>query len=207
MRLAEEFLMLALTVKRPPDAGTLAYGVVGALMADLSMRDKIVLQGQSVLVFDGRLAGDALLDEALKIIALCGQEKSAKWCVRKLRASMNNVLARCVARMETEGLLTAKGSRTLGIFPHTDYDLRNPEAALALRDKLRKALLQAGKPDPRMAALAGLCAACGITILTPAEAGTRLRDMVRMDPIAAGVSAVLAADAAALAAALTVTTG
>jgi golgi phosphoprotein 3 len=209
MLLAEEFLTLALTAKRRASGTALGYGLAGALMAELSILDKIVLQGQSVLVFDGRSAGDEFLDEALKIIAICGQEKGAKWCVRKLSSSMKNLPERFVARMEKQGLLTAKRTKALGIFPHTAYEVRHPEAAIAVRERLRKAILQPGRLDPRSAALAGLCAACEVNILTPAEAsraGTRLRDIVRMDPISAGVAAAVAADAAAVAAVLAATT-
>jgi len=210
MLLAEEFLMLALTAKRRVGGSALGHGVAGALMTELAIDDKIVLQGQSVLVFDGRLAGDEFLDEALKIIAICCQEKSAKWCVRKLSSSMKGLLERYVARMEKQGLLASKRTKALGIFPYTWHEVRQPELAIALRDRLRKAILQPGPLDPRTAALAGLCAACEVNILTPAEvgrAGTRLRDLVRMDPIAAGVSAAVTADAAAIAAAVAVTTG
>ena len=184
MGIPEELLLLHRYRQRRNGGIYLAYGLAGAVLADLLLRNRIVVRGETLSVFDARTTGDAVLDEALAAIGRSERQRNAKWWITSLHKNLRQLEERYSERLPASGEAIAED----------------------LRIRLRNALLLPDRIEPHPAALIGLCEASRIQFLTREEARQvqqRLRDAVRTNAIAAAVAKAVADTEAAVLLAVT----
>lgn len=157
--LAEELLLLAYNDKTGRNqAGNLALGLAGALLLDLTLAQRIDLDGKHVVVVNPQPLGNPLLDDALHRINTDKSRKPNAW-VPKLH---NGLAPRVLAWMVQRQILTHDAESVLGFIPFNRYRPLNPAIEAGVRARLEAAVAAGTTQDPRTAALAGLVYALGI---------------------------------------------
>lgn len=210
LSLPEEFLLLALDDQKGSFSTWTDYGLAGAVLLELLIRDAITVGAKGEVLAGSTPQGDAALDAALATI-----RQPAK--PRKLQDWVSSLLSRCKAvkpavldRLVAQGVLRQEEHRFLRVFAYKRY----PEADGALEDeivgRLRRVLLEGQEPDARTTALIGLLHGCqmdGAVLRSRAERKTAkpiLERITKGDVVGSAVSgAVASAIAAACAAAVT----
>ncbi|GAA4634629.1 hypothetical protein GCM10023196_076880 [Actinoallomurus vinaceus] len=162
MRLAlvDELLLLA---RREQDGRSLVgateqdCGVAGALLAELALAERVRLVDGRIAVVDPSPLGDPDLDALLERIAADGRPRKAERWVGRLRRDA--IRKRRLARLAATGVLEARERKVLGLFPYTDYLVRDPSYGRELRARLG-AVLNGAPADDRSTALLAIVHAC-----------------------------------------------
>ena len=172
MAIPEELLLLHRKRQLRGGGVYLGYGLAGAVLAELLLRNRIVVRSETLSVFDARFTGDEILDEALAAIGRSPRQRSVKWWITSLHQSMKQLEQRYGQRLPPGDELVSE----------------------SLRTRLRNALLLPEGTDAHTATLIALCEASRIGFLSRDEARhvrQRLRDAVRTNAIAAAVAAAV----------------
>ena len=120
LNLAEALFLLALDDDEGWIAAltldTLRYGLAAALLADLALLGKIIVEDQRVSLLDPTPVGDELLDETLTRIAESNKPRKVKYWIGALgfRKLPKQVAQRLVAR----GVLREEDRRYLWVVPY-----------------------------------------------------------------------------------------
>jgi len=177
VNLAEDLLLLGYEDdgSPTPDAGTLDYGLAGAVLVELAGAGRISLAGGRVRLDEPATTGDPVLDHGLRAITGYGREATPAELLDAIRGGLRDlVLDRLVAR----GVLRREPHRILLVplprFPSATGG--QPPAETATRARL-SAFVDGGKPDPRTHTLATLAVAAGLT--ASAFPGTARGDVER----------------------------
>jgi Golgi phosphoprotein 3 (GPP34) len=141
------------------DATRLDYGLAGAVLIELALLERIVVE-PSKRPADGvvRVVGAAtdvpVLDAALARIA----EKPRK-AVTLVPRLAKGLRASVTEGLVASGVLREQEARLLGIFPRRRWPAVDPTAEDAVRRRLHGVLVQGSTPDVRTAALVSLLSA------------------------------------------------
>lgn len=177
LTMPEEIMLLLLDdrtgrpVGLPPPAAD--YAVAGAILMDLSLSAHVDTDLERLMLASSAPTGDAVLDEALAMIAASPATQDSRHWISELGARGERFRAMLLDRLVAGGVLRAEEGRFLWVFP----DRRYPKAAEGtaevkeVRARLRDIILSTEIPDARDALLIGLCRATGLVplLLTPPE--------------------------------------
>ncbi|GAB3962964.1 hypothetical protein GCM10029978_019550 [Actinoallomurus acanthiterrae] len=160
LTLADELLLLT---RREQDGRSLIggteldCGVAGALLAELALAERVQLVEGRIAVVDPSPLGDPDLDALLERIAADGRPRKADRWVSKMRR--DSTRKRRLARLAAMGVLEAREHKVLGLFPYTDYTVRDPSHRQELHARL-EAVLNGAPSDDRSSALLAIAHAC-----------------------------------------------
>ena len=163
--LATDLLLLALDDERGtvlPEAGIgLDYGLAGAVVMELALLGRLVVDGERVSA-TGTATDDPLLDDALRMIAATPGKTLSHW-VRHLPGEMNGLRQRLLDRLVAKGTLARRDQRVLLLFHRNVYPERDARVEHDIRARLDGVLLHGQSPDAATACLIHLAAACRVT--------------------------------------------
>lgn len=183
----EELLLLALdpTTGTTAQPQTLDLGLAGAQLVELSLAGRIVPDGDRIAVVMSRPTGDPTLDYALELLRRRDSPVRAVHWIGGPRLGLRQTY---LTHLQQCGMVRAVEGQVHGVLPTTRYQTSTEGAGPAIRNRLDSTVRTGVPPDPRTAALAALAHAVGLgKHLYPGNEGrsarTRLRDMVRYDPL------------------------
>lgn len=206
--LAEELLLLALDDEKGSVSWqhtiALPYGLGGALLMDLVLRERIDSVDTQIVLIDASPTGDESLDRALDTIRGASKPHDAKHWVTKLgrQADLKEHLAR---RLVARGILHEEEQTFLWVVRSPRFPTGNPGPEASLRGRIRAVVLTGATPDPHTLLLCSLINACNLTgsVFSPAErtsARKRITELVAGDQFGQAVGKAVADVAAAVAA-------
>jgi hypothetical protein len=156
--LADELLLLAYD-----DAGAaqisspqLDYGLAGAVLIELALNARIVVEDNRVVVVDPTPLGHPRLDEALTQIAADPKRRKPTHWVDRLSKRLRD---RVLDGLTTAGVLRREDDTVLWVFPRTRYPAPHgaePPVETEVRQRLVAAVRADGPVEPRTAALCAL---------------------------------------------------
>jgi hypothetical protein len=163
--LATDLLLLALddergTVFSQATIG-LDYGLAGALVMELALRGRIRIDNEAVSTI-GPATDDALLDDALRVIAATPGKDLSHW-VWHLSRELHGLRQRLLDRLVAQGTLEKCEQRVLLLFHRNVYPERDARVEHDIRQRVDDALLHGATPDAQTACLVHLAAACRVT--------------------------------------------
>jgi hypothetical protein len=169
--LAAELLLLAYDIRGKCRIGPTAvgYGVVGALLSELALSGRLVVDGE-VLVktnLPDEPTGDPILDELLAEIA--ATPRTPKEWVSRLGGS--DLTERLLARMLERGQIEIDRHRNYGLFPETWYPVRDIVALWEAHQRVVVAATTSALLDSRTLALGALAEAVGLSKVLFATSG------------------------------------
>jgi Golgi phosphoprotein 3 len=166
LSLAESVLLLVLhDTKGTPHTSTAAYAIAGALIADLMLRGKLVVEdhdGTSMLIVrDMNLTGDAVLDECLSMVRSATAPAAIQTWISRL-AGIPELKDSLAERLCHRGVLSRHEDKVLWVFARDTYPATDMTPERDLVAALRFAVMSDGPADRQTAVLVALSNACGI---------------------------------------------
>lgn len=163
LNLAEELLLLALEdekgVVHASASESLDYGLAGAILLSLTVRDRLGMEGGKIIVSNPSPTGDGVLDDALERIRESRPRNPDHWVGRFGRMGLKNQL---LDRLVDSGALRREEHKVLWFIPVDRYPAADAGPEREVRRKVRAAALGGEAPDPRSAALLSLIQACNL---------------------------------------------
>ncbi|QLE72660.1 GPP34 family phosphoprotein [Streptomyces rectiverticillatus] len=141
-----------------------AYGVAGAVLAELRLAGRVVEERGRVQVTNPLPPDDPLLATAVASLQQPGQDakrggpRTARW----VRSASRRLEEACLARLAEQGALRMETRRFLGLIPYQHSSLGPVNLTTAARERFELAR-RGGFADPRARALAALASAIGIS--------------------------------------------
>ncbi|MDD7942967.1 GPP34 family phosphoprotein [Actinomycetospora lutea] len=162
MLIAEDLLLL-LTAddsgKLAADGTNMTIALGGALLAELSLRERVDVAGPGEQVREGRLVvrdpsptGDGVLDEALATVG----HKEGKTPQSVVAALGRRIRPRLYERLAEAGLVRAEQGRIFGIFPVHRWPAEHADHEMAVQADVLTALRHGVTADARTRALISL---------------------------------------------------
>jgi len=177
----EEIVLLALDDQTgaplPLPVTALAYGLAGAVLADLAVAGKIDTDEKKLVVLDASPTGDPLLDPWLALIAA---EKSthpvAHW-LSVLADRQQEIEQPALERLIDRGILKRQDKKILWVIGLRRYPTVDGHERAEVRTRLGELILGDDIPDPRDAILISLLSGCRLTdkIFSGPEFGARAK--------------------------------
>ncbi len=168
LTLAEELFLIALDDKKGSPAGsaadTLQYGLVGALLAELAILNKLSLDPKKrLVVVDRTLPENPLLSYAFtQLLKSSKPRKTSAW----IEALGNKRTYRLVASaLVDKKILRQEEKRFLWVIPYAAYPQEDASAKYWIKIRLRSIALASTIPGPRDLVMLGMVNACRLTNL------------------------------------------
>ncbi len=199
LSLLEEFLLLALDDRTQEldalDSGTLDIATAGAILMDLTLRNRIDNDLRDMFTSDAAPTGDDILDPALQMIALAPvltPHPIAYW-LRQIADDAQAIREKALARLEKRGIVQRRNKRVFWILGKRRYPLMDQQEVREVRERILSIVLGDEVPSPRDIMLTSLAEACGLfhKILGKNQrdiAGVRIRQVSRLDLIGQAVA-------------------
>ena len=216
--LAEDLLLLALDDDKGTvswqRSTTLQFGLGGALLMDLALRERIDSVDKKIIVGDPSPTGDEVLDAALETIHAADKPHDARRWVTALggRTGLREQLAH---RLVARGILREEEHSFLWVFHDPRFPTSDAGPESDVRGRIRDVALAGAEPDTRTLSLLSLVHACNLldglfSREERTQARRRIKELVEGDQFGEAVGraiadATAAATAAATAGAYTVT--
>lgn len=155
LKLYEAIMLLALSEEEGTMSGMyVEYATAGALAAELLMLSRITVDEDNkskVVVLDNSKIGNALLDEALAIIATAKRQQNLKTWVLKL-ASIKDLKHKVAQALAASGIVSAEKEKVLWLFERRVYPEINPVPEQQLRQTMRDVIFSDNNDiEPRIA--------------------------------------------------------
>lgn len=200
LSLPEELLLLALDdvkgviVHKTP----LKYAVVGAILMDLALANRVDTDVENLMVVDTQPTGDSILDEALQRIISSGEVKTIGYWLVNLSRDSRTLEEQLLQRLMEKGILKKEEHKILWVFSQRRYPMQHDEEEQEVKTRIRSIVLSEEIPDPRDVVLVSLIRSCYLIdeVFTPEELDQvqgRIEQIARMDLIGQTVSRIIEA--------------
>ena len=175
LTMPEELLLLMLDdetgrlTDRAAPAGD--YALVGAILAELALEERIDTDPPRLRVRNPAPTGDAVLDGVLARIQAEPTPQDSRWWVENLAQDVEDYRTAYFERLVQKGILKAEEGRFLWLFSERRYPVISDKEEREVKARLMSVIFEDGMPDARDALLIGLSRAAGLfpLMLAPAE--------------------------------------
>ena len=197
---AEELLLLALDDEKgvliQMPIMSFEYGLVGAILMELALMNKIDTDLKNLILVDESETGDEIFDKVIRIIKEYPKSKDAKYWVNVICSRIENLKDLLLARLIEKGILKEVEKKILWVFSKRRYPGVDNKEEKEVKTRIRDTILSDEIPDPRDIVLISLVRTCGLMdeIFSPEEietANSRIDQIAKMDLIGQAVSKVV----------------
>lgn len=150
--LLEEYLLIALDDSKGQfviDSTHLHYGLAGAILLELALREKVVIQGDYVRINDSAAVTEIALNKALEYL----QEKAKSTKVKDVITAFANQAGEfkqdVLQRLINKGILKKEEAKILWIIPNNKYPTSNLSPENKVRERLKAVMLDGAKSEAR----------------------------------------------------------
>jgi hypothetical protein len=164
LSLPESLLLLSLDEaghNRAAATGVLTYGMAGAALFELQLRQRIRVVAKQVEVLNAMPTGDAFLDSVLETLQNSETTRTIQHWILSLARNLK-VIEKVAAGLVMRGILREEQNRVLGLIPVLRYPTQDPMEGTSLRDRLYSAIMGDLPPDVRDRALIALAHRCSL---------------------------------------------
>jgi hypothetical protein len=166
LTMPEEILLLTLDdetgrlTERAAPAGD--YALVGAILAELVLEERIDADPPRLRVRNSAPTGDAVLDEVLARILAEHEPRDSRWWVESLAQNVENYRTAYFERLVQKGILKSEEGRFLWFFSERRYPVISDKEEREVKARLMNVIFEDGPPSHRDALLIGLTRAAGL---------------------------------------------
>lgn len=147
------------------------YALVGAILAELALEERIDTDPPRLRVKNPAPTGDDILDGVLARITAEAEPKDSRWWVETLVRDAEDFRDAYFDRLVKRGILKAEEGRFLWIFSERRYPVVSDKEEREVKARLMSVIFEDGAPEPRDSLLIGLTQAAGLfpLMLAPEE--------------------------------------
>ncbi len=195
-KVTEYFFVLALNAETGyyrVNGNYLTYGVLGAMLMDLALNEKIELDGKDIRIKEGKITGLPVYDKMLETLQLSKKQRSIRYWLRKFAFRATWYRKEMQKMLVANGTLKEERKRFLGI-PYSIFFPANQSATDRLILRMKDIILYNKQPEEHELMFLGLAYACRMHRSMAREAHERkqirkaLVKYIKENPVASGVS-------------------
>jgi Golgi phosphoprotein 3 (GPP34). len=163
LNLVDQLTLLALDDEKGnfiTDSFSFPYGLAGAIILELSLQERIVVEGKKLKVKSTETCGDALLDHFLDMISGSKKERSIQTWVETIGEKYSYIKEETVEKLIKEGILRREEKKILWIFSVDKFPTENAKPENLLRKRLNDILLNDREVDMQEIMLISLIDMC-----------------------------------------------
>ncbi len=136
--------------------------LVGALLMDLALRDRIDVDLEHVFVINKDKTGDIFLDHILEVMAHPETTGDTAKLVRYLYNSLEYLKDKLLSSLEQKGIIKVSESKVLWLFKHRKYPVIDQREEVEVLTRIRETVLTDIIPEPKDLALISLVNTCDL---------------------------------------------
>lgn len=167
LSLAEKFILLALDKNKGKfliDSLSLNYGIAGAILLELSEKNKIEINNKKLVLVDKKNTNSLILDETIKIINNSKRNRKIKYWINKLGNKVSRLKKNILNDLYKNGVLTIKKKSYLwGLIKVYRYPIFKRDIVNNLQNKLNGVVLENKKSETDDILLLSLIYSCKLT--------------------------------------------
>lgn len=163
LNLVDDLVLLALDDNSGDfisDLHALAYGMAGAVIMELSIRNRIRLVEGYVRISERKYTGDKLLDEFMNKIIQSRKELKLKEWVEIVGNEAEKIKYDTIDKLVDSGILEKKKDKILWIFPVNKYPAQNCDPENKLRRRLKDIVFNGAEAQHNDLMLMNLIQSC-----------------------------------------------
>ncbi len=200
LSLAEKLLLLVIDERTGkldvPDRLALNVALGGAVLLELSLRNRIDSDRERLWLVDNTPTGNSALDTILNLIAQETKDLSIQNWVYIAYREAADVRSRLLAGLVRKKIIRPEVKRVLWLFNLQRYKPQNASVERETKRRIMQVLFDQKVPVAEDVALVALCDAanlftCILSQRELAQSSDRIRQVVRMELIAQSVCAVI----------------
>ncbi|MFA5041311.1 MAG: GPP34 family phosphoprotein [Bdellovibrionales bacterium] len=199
LTLLEEFLLLAFDEQtgqlHPLDPDALNCAIAGAVLMDLSLRNRVDSDLRDMFPVDPTPIGDELLDPVLKLMSMAPvlTPHPITYWLHQVAEQSSSLREKAMHRLEKRGVLHSRGFGFFWMFGGQRHLTVDEPKVRDVRSRLLSTLYSDEVPSPRNIMLTGLVDSCGLFsyLLNDTEmrdAKARIEKISHMDLIGQAVA-------------------
>jgi len=195
-KVTEHFFLLALNTETGyyrVNGNYLNYGILGAILMDLALSNKIDMDGKNIRIKEGSTSGLPVYDKILETISSSSKERSIRYWLRKFAFRATWYRKELQKLMVGNGTLKQERKRFLGI-PYSIYFPANQSATDRLIFRMKDIVLYNKQAEEHEIMFLGLAYACRMHRSMAKDSHERkkirkaLVKYIKDNPVASGVS-------------------
>ncbi|MDZ4181904.1 MAG: GPP34 family phosphoprotein, partial [Candidatus Cloacimonadaceae bacterium] len=136
--------------------------LVGALLADLGIRERIDVSEDHLHIVGEGHTNDPILDKVLDVLKECEAPCDTGKLIRYLFNTLDNLKDQLLASLEQKGIIACRESKFLWLFNKRRYPVIDSREEMEALTRIRKAVLTDDPPEPKDLALIALIDICDL---------------------------------------------
>jgi golgi phosphoprotein 3 len=137
---------------------TLPYGMVGAILAELALSERINIDSGKLILVDTTLTGDPELDETMQLLGASKKPHKITYWIKELASQ--KIVKRIASRLVDKGVLRREEKHLLWVIPFEAFPTQDASAKYWIKQHLRDMVLGGAKPEANTIVLLSLLKAC-----------------------------------------------
>ena len=163
LHLHESILLLSLDDEKGSFSmsGTyIHYGFAAALLMDLILAERIVVEDGRVKIKDRAITDNRLLNDVLSRLKGFKKNRKVAYCIHYLVQRVRKLRPHAIEQLIRLKILTRREEKVLWVFKVNRYPSVNTEPEDTLRERLHRVIFQDAEPTPRERMLLSIILAC-----------------------------------------------
>jgi hypothetical protein len=192
----EKFLLIA----HHPDKGRfiissiqMDYGIIGSILMDMSLDDRIALENNKVILKKGAVSGNQILSEVISMISSSGKSHSIKHWITKLARRSGKYKWVALAELAGKKVIQTENRKFLGIIPYRKSYLLDSYNRNKMIQQLKYNVLSHKELSNETLAILGMIEACKMHKIISSEKDElkkikkELKEIIKESPVASMV--------------------
>lgn len=166
LNLYEEFILLSLDKVKGKfliDSLSVNYGLAGAILLELSRKEKLLINNKKIVINDQGKTGDKILDDTTELIQKSRKTRKAKYWVNKIGSKAGDLRNEIMQQLCDKRIISTRKKKFLWIFSATYYPVIHAEPVDEIKNRLKDIVLNFKKPELENILLLSLMNSCQLT--------------------------------------------
>ncbi len=150
--LLEEYLLIALDDSKGQfviDSTHLHYGLAGAVLLELALREKVSIEGDYVKINDSAAVTEIALNKALEYLKEKAKSVKVKDVIAAFARQAGEFKQDVLQRLINKGILKKEEHKILWIIPNNKYPTSNLTPENKVRERLKAVMIHGAQSEPR----------------------------------------------------------
>ena len=137
-------------------------GLIGAMVMDLYLRSKILIERKKIRVIDPTLTGDEILDDILMILNSSKKIRKLNRWIDKMSRRYKTYYYAFFKRLEEQNILKIEVKKTFKIFETKRFYLQRPEVKMVILEHIQNVIVNNLSPNIDLLCLLSLLDVSGL---------------------------------------------
>ncbi len=150
--LLEEYVLIALDDSKGQfviDSTHLHYGLAGAVLLELALREKVSIEGDYVKINDSATVTEIALNKALEYLKEKAKSVKVKDVITAFARQAGEFKQDVLQRLINKGILKKEEHKILWIIPNNKYPTSNLSPENKVRERLKAVMIHGAESEPR----------------------------------------------------------